>query len=64
MLGNGYRSFSLLALVGDPADLVAIQFVVEANSNHTGAGIADRNHMLVGADLTELLLGLVTPGYG
>lgn len=64
VLGNGHRGLPLLALVGHPADLIAIQFIVETNPNHTSAGIADRNHVLVGTDLTELLLGFVTPGYG
>lgn len=63
VLGNGNRSLSLLALMGDPADLVSVELFVEANANHPGAGVADRHHMFIGPDLAKFFLRFVAPGY-
>ena len=49
--------------MGDPADFVSIQLIIETNADNAGTGVAHRDHMLVGPDLAKLFLGLVTPGY-
>ena len=59
--GNGYGGFSLFPLIGDPADLVSIQFFIQANTDDAGTGITYRYHMLVGADFAQFLLRLISP---
>ena len=61
MFSNGDRCLALFALIGYPADLISIQLFVQAYTNNAGTGIADRYHMLIGTDLSELLLCLVSP---
>jgi hypothetical protein len=61
VLGNGNRSLSLFALVGNPADLVSVEFFVEANANNTGAGVADRHHMFISPDFTKFFLRFIAP---
>lgn len=64
MFGNGDRSLSLFALMGDPAHLVSIEFFIKPNPDDTSTGIADGNHMLVRSYLAKFFLRLVTPGNG
>ncbi len=61
MFSNGDRGLSLLALIGYPADLVSVQLFVQANTDNTGTGIADRYHMLISTDFAQLFLCLVSP---
>lgn len=61
VLFDRYGGLALLALMGNPAHLIAIELLIEPDTDDTGTGIADRDHVFVGADLAKLLLYLVAP---